>query len=689
VVDIGYQLEIQINMKEMKNILLGLLFILVTINSNSQVSPIIISQQSTIYYVDNVSGNDSYTGKSPAKAWRTLAKVRSSMGSFVPGVLIALKRGQVFNDSIVFNVSGTFKKPITFTAYGIGNNPIISGFTTVSGWTNVGTNLWESSTSVSSLSYCNMVIINGVNTHMGTFPNDTVTSSGYTGFMYYQTHVGNTSLTTSSLSGTPDFTGGEVVFRAQYTLDRRTILTQSGGTLTVIGDLTLSNNSPIFIQNNINTLDRQNEWYYNPSTKKITVYSVGQPSNVKVAAINRLFVFAKQGGSNYSLANYITIKNITFEGANTSAVYGFISLAVGHKLTGIRITNCTIQNCGTDAISFDQPESAYISNNYINGSNGRGIGLAYAHNTYVGNNTIANININKGMAIGWGAYSAIDLPGSVHTTTEYNRITNCGYDGINFSFTGTDSCLIQYNYLDSFCMVLGDGGGIYGNNRANIHHNIVLDGGIGGKKLGINDPWAVGIYLDDNSYNNTVSFNTVYNCSRVGIYLHNTRLSTITNNNSFNNLMWQIYINDDATGGADVASNNINNNQFIAKTNTQEEGYYQSYANNLLTFGTFDYNIYTRPISETGVLRTYEPLTGTVMRTISSWQTFFSQESHSANATQTLTTINDFQFEFNPTKVNKVVTLTQPMIDVKGVKYTGTVTLLPYTSIVLMKDANP
>jgi hypothetical protein len=56
---------------------------------------------------------------------------------------------------------------------------------------------------------------------------------------------------------------------------------------------------------------------------------------------------------------------------------------------------------------------------------------------------------------------------------------------------------------------------------------------------------------------------------------------------------------------------------------------------------------------------------------------------------QTPTSDNDIQLEYNATKSPKTISLGQPMIDIKGTKYVTSITLQPFTSVVLMKDANP
>ena len=105
------------------------------------------------------------------------------------------KRGDTFYGSLTIKNSGSSGNPITFSAYGTGAKPVITGFTAVTAWTNKGGNIWESTNAVSTLSTCNMVVVNGVNTPMGRYPNSDAAKSGY---LPFQSHSGTTSITSSS-----------------------------------------------------------------------------------------------------------------------------------------------------------------------------------------------------------------------------------------------------------------------------------------------------------------------------------------------------------------------------------------------------------------------------------------------------------------------------------------------------------
>jgi hypothetical protein len=85
------------------------------------------------YYVDATTGSDASAGTSSTMAWRTLNKVNSTQ--FAPGDNIYLKRGEVWNEQLIVPSSGTITLPITFSAYGTGNNPVIKCSDSFTEWT--------------------------------------------------------------------------------------------------------------------------------------------------------------------------------------------------------------------------------------------------------------------------------------------------------------------------------------------------------------------------------------------------------------------------------------------------------------------------------------------------------------------------------------------------------------------------
>ena len=192
--------------------------------------------------------------------------------------------------------------------------------------------------------------------------------------------------------------------------------------------------------------------------------------------------------------------------------------------------------------------------------------------------------------------------------------------------------------------------------------------------------------MDEYSANIVVTNNTVANCS-YGFFLHRANTNTIKNNTSFNNL-YGIWFNN-SVGSSTIYDNTINGNIFLAKTGTQFALGFRSDVNDIPKFGTADNNYYAKPIDDNLTFYTYQPSEGVDKRTLSGWQAFTGQDANSHKSPKSITDTADIDFYYNATKVNKAIQLNQPMIDVKGLKYTNSISLLPFTSMVLMVDPNP
>src|SRR5687768_8965035 len=76
------------------------------------------------YYVDSRSGSDANNGASASSAFSSLAKVNSL--NLQPGDTVLFARGATFNGGIDVR-SGASGKPITYGAFGSGDDPTITG----------------------------------------------------------------------------------------------------------------------------------------------------------------------------------------------------------------------------------------------------------------------------------------------------------------------------------------------------------------------------------------------------------------------------------------------------------------------------------------------------------------------------------------------------------------------------------
>jgi len=623
----------------------------------------------TDYYVKN-GGNDLGSGTSDETAWETVSKVNSVFSTLKAGDRILFKRGDKFYGSIKPTTNGISGTPITIGAYGTGEKPMITGFSRLTSWTNEGNGIY--SAPLSSESLTNMTVINGVQYAMGRWPDKN--------YNIYETSNGSASITDNELGTSVNWTGAEVVIRKNnHSLDRCKITSHSGNTLTYTSLSTNQTAFPgygYFIQNDIKTLSVYGEWYHDFSSNRFYMFFGGiDPASVtiEVATINSLII-----NEGY---DFLVFDNLQLHGS------------ISHATTFLNYTSksCTIQNsvisfAGQNGINI-LGERNTITNSIISDCNQTGIYTVGDYETISGN-IIRNIGVLPGQAMDGGLTTGIHVTNN-HCLIKNNTIKNVGYCGITLSSTA-DIITIQNNFIHNVLITLNDGAGIY---TAGEGISRKLDGNIIINVTGVTEgtPYptmyiARGIYLDVNSTNVTVTNNTVANCTEGGYMVHRAYENQFENNTAFNNGYGMFFQN---TSGSSIRNISLKNNLFIAKSSAQIALKFYSVTDDILLFGTADYNYYARPVDDDDVFHTYSPSTGSKYRTLASWQSFTSQDRNSKKSAVTVSDTSKIDFYYNPSTSNKVVTLSQPMVDVTGKKYTGSVTLLPYTSVILMPDPNP
>ncbi len=125
------------------------------------------------YYFSTQSGDDSRTilqAQNPSTPWKTINKLNSFFSNLKPGDSILFKRGETFFESITISASGTTGNIITIGAYGIGADPIITGLTTITGWTSLGGGLYEKTLASPPTKSLNIVLFNGALQPIGRYP---------------------------------------------------------------------------------------------------------------------------------------------------------------------------------------------------------------------------------------------------------------------------------------------------------------------------------------------------------------------------------------------------------------------------------------------------------------------------------------------------------------------------------------
>jgi len=619
------------------------------------------------YYFSSISGDDTRTStqaQNSATPWKTISKLNSFFNSLNPGDSVLFKRNESFYGSIIVSKSGSASLPIVIGAYGSGNKPVITGFVTLTGWTNEGNGIY--SKAVTCESKPDLVTINGVLYGMGRYPN-----SG-SNWLTVDSHVTNVSITDADLnSATTNWAGAEaVITKDDYTLDRCLITNHTNQTLTYTSLASSSNatdNYFYFLQNDLRTLDQFGEWYYN-GTKLYMYFGSEIPSNytVKVSTINKVVL--------NPYLDYITVVNLNCEGANV------VGISFETSADYCNILNCDVNYSGNDGIVLVGTHGL-IDNSNVANVNESGITVNGSFLT-VTNNKVKKCGVIPG-ACAWGSRCLGLVPIGNDNLCQYNSIDSVGYHGL---YLAGSRSVVKNNLISNFCLTLNDGGGIYtdGNDATArvIDGNIVLNG-IGKLGLSVGTLMVDGIYLDQFSNDVEVKNNSVAYCAYSGIKLHRAHSAVIRNNTCFSNRAG-IRMQESNTANP-IYDLTVKNNVFVANS-----GQYTLMWNRITSsdFGVADSNYYARPIDDNATIRTTDLTNGDVNRTLANWQQYSQEDFHSNKSPLSITSASDIRFEYNATKTNLTKTLPGTYMDVKGTLYVNSITLAPYTSAVLIKSAS-
>lgn len=549
------------------------------------------------YYFSSSMGDDTRDDSQAQKMsspWKTLSKLNSIFSVIKAGDSVLLNRGDVFYGSIIVTASGSANAPIVISSYGQGSLPVISGFVTLSKWQGNDKGIFTSSLELNDSSL-NMVLINNSEYSMGRYPNVNTPGRGWLPIL---SHVKNNSITAAPSVLKADWSGAELVIRKKhYVIDRNKIISQENSLMNYKSGTQYepSDGYGFFIQNHLGTLDQFGEWYYDPAIKNLNLcFEKKSPGDFKVNAsnINTLVSVRKQDN--------ISFENMALEGSNLKGFDLYYS-------KNISIKNCVINFSGGNAIEGYNTQNLLVENCTITNSNNNAFDLTgTCNNSQIRNNVIKNSGMMAGMAGNSPhSFSGININGD-NILIEYNEVDSSGYAGIRFA---GNSITIKNNFVNYFCLVKDDGGGIYtGNNEVNnsrrdqvIEGNIVLNGV--GAKEGTPETslQAAGIYLDDNSANICVSGNTMAYSGKAGIYLHNCHDVDVNNNTLYANAT-QLIVQKDAASKGLVRNNSIKKNIFFSDKPSQFVASFLTNGDDIDLFGKIDDNYYSRPSDDNGII---------------------------------------------------------------------------------------
>ncbi len=619
----------------------------------------------TVYYVSN-SGNDSNSGTSIATAWRSLAKVNSS--TFRAGDQILLKRGDSWEGSITVKTSGTAGNPITYSAYGSGDNPKIYGSEIITEWTRYSGNIYKATVGKE----VTQLFINGERASIARYP-----KSGYLSITSV-THT--TEFISSDLPNQADgyYTGAFAVIKSRlYTLSKNTVVNSVGQGLTIdsspSGDLNIGEG--FFLYNKLDFLTEAGEWCYDRKTGNVYVW---MPNNDSPDSYEVRCSLYKDGIKLDNNINYINISGLDFRHQSLNGVYMYSS-------KDIIVENNYIGQCSGVAIdSYYSGSRLIFRNNEISDVFERAIHINYGNDNLIEGNTINKIG--RLASLGSNSVSTFN-PGVAiasmfgNCSVQYNRISDCGYIGIYFN---KGKCSIYRNFIDGVLMELNDGGAIYsfsadytngGIAGSIISENIILN--VFGATEGTPGLFhlAFGVYLDYLINDVTIEDNLV-GMSSGGINLNQGGRNIVSDNTFFDCL---VDINSAGQKEPNIVKNNIMYKTERRGTltalgkNTNQRFVFQSGNAD----SNFDDNTYIVPYTEDYVFVGYKDF--------KSWQ----EGGDDVNSFYDGTDLSDDEQEelfYNDTKATKTIDLGGYIYrDIYGKEVSGKFTLEPFTSRILIK----
>lgn len=544
------------------------------------------------YYV-SPTGNDANNGTSQSTAWRTVARVQQESVGLQPGDQILFQRGGTYSGHLTVNASGTAGQRIVFGAYGNGSLPVISGATTVSGWTVHQGHIWRANVA-QGVKY---VHVNNSLQTLARYPN--------TGWLRVNT-ASTTQLNSSGLTqANGHWHGAELVVRStNWCYENAVVSNFSNGTLSFPSIVYNPGNYQwgFFLRNKLSELDSPGEWYHDPTAGVLYFWA---PANADPNTMNVLASVHENGIEVGWQRQYVTVQDLAFSGHKHAGVYNGGGAHVN-------VTGCTFERSYYGLRSYGSYGT--YSGNTLRHTYASSMAIL-DHNTTVENNTIEDIALVAGLGESFWGYYGMYVSGATNVVRA-NRITRTGNSGI---FLG-GSPLVEKNIITDIMVTLNDGGGIYWDSAdgAVIQENIISN--VGGNlesvamDYSINTQLGHGIYFGNAEIHDiTVRRNTVHGCSSAGIHVDHTMVSSgiqVRDNVLYNNDI-QLSITDQSNVNGPGAAPPY----FLANFNdvysgntlyclTKEQRCVQQFhvhGTNLVDFGTFTNNRYFNPYNEMSI----------------------------------------------------------------------------------------
>ncbi len=686
------------------------------------------SLNGTVYYVSSSEGSDGYDGLSPEYPFATIARVNTL--ELQPGDSVLFKCGDIWRaEQLVITRSGTEISPIMFSSYppSCEDKPILSGAQPITGWTLSVGDIYVADLSAGDNAGrfplgINQLFRQGRRLPFGRWPNIAGHPNG--GYSTVDGYPQSHQITDNELPAA-DWTGALIHIKTQrWLLINREVTGSSGTMLTLNEAIDCRGGTCVgwgyFVNNHLSTLDAEGEWYYDAGSNRVYLYAAaGPPSSTEGSVIldqdTRFYGGVMLGAT--SPVAYITVDNLAIQDWFNHGI-GAPGSMRGDVYHHITLRNNRIQDVDAAAVmlntwiwSADNGRDGLrgghhmeFAHNVIDGANHYGI-TGYFHTSTIEDNEIKNIGLienlgQSGMGCGTTGASCTEngdgirirrylVEDSGHSNTvRYNRIERTGYNGVDVF--GPENTL-EYNYIKEPCYSKGDCGGVrtFGNNslaetevyNVRIRYNIVVDsiGNVDGIKVDFQQLFGMGLYIDNYSRDVEITGNSVISATITGI-LYQRSTGQITGNTLYNNTRGSMYSGQIGLSDSRTQVTSIQNVLYsLAESawtlSIDERGNLLGSDNNYFFHPYVDKQIAVGGWSG--------------RRTFAEWQAFSGLDGQSKTNWFTLLPGEEALSSvfYNATRDPLTVDLgDRKYLDLDQNEVSGTMTLQPFTSIILIDD---
>lgn len=459
------------------------------------------------YFVDATRGNDSYTGRTPRMAFKTIQRAQAEVRNVNP---------QMSKDINVYLRDGIYylESPLEFSSADGGRNghsiiyrqykcekPTISGGDPITGWTlhDASKNIFKAA--LQEPIETRQLFVNGVRAIRAR----SVDASGWH-------EVADGYDCPSDVSSWKNITDVEVVSLMIWKCHRGPIASVSGSHVKMAqpywDNVHLQYTAPpSWIENAYELLDSEGEWYHDRATATI-YYKPRLDEDISTADIlfSRHEVLLKLEGAENLEFRGITFSHATWLRPNSN--WGFSNHQADEMITtlnwldfeqmpgniilersrNIRITSCVFQKLGSTALQLGKGcKDNRVYNNTFTDISGSAISIGPLNDSFpdqadlVKDNLVDNNLIFK-IATEYTGCVGILVGHTDHTVITHNEIRILPYTAISIGWGWSNTVTVarnnevSYNLIDSVVTLMHDGGAIYSQGAqrgTQVHHNYI------------------------------------------------------------------------------------------------------------------------------------------------------------------------------------------------------------------------